>query len=789
MDRLNKKAPLEHNSINDELNTAISDLKKLECIKERPVFVKALDGLEKRLKDKTFRIAVVGEFSSGKSTFINAIIGRDVLTHAVTETTATITYIYNVQKKDKRLNTCVINFTDGKSQNITDISEISKYTTAQSNIDVVSKIASVEVYVNFLNTDVPLVIVDTPGLNGIASGHKNITLNEIGKAHACIYIVSRRGITSSDSDFIRILAEQQSEFIFVQNFIDEIKEDEGETVENKLEKLGSDLNEYLQDLDINISVCGVSALKALVGKDDTIEYLYSSDADEVTPQRRTQIYKESGFDSFEIILSQMIDSGRYLNVISQSVCQSIESIVVSLLPGMKQQLEDEKAILQKDKATSAAEIAQKRIEHINSTRGKSEEKLNNFVISNSKDLIRNVSGFANSGLNKIYDDVCADIEKKISTYDDYEMLSFQSGGKVSNVFSSPVNVHVQNDIVAEVNRAISNGFNDIYSSALLRAAEYSGVVERSSNYNVSINDKFKGMDKTQEVDYDARIARTESERQRKRREQESYSNDAESARRDLKNLSSEEVDALERDNATLRAKLQGLGSRPDVEIIKVKKTRKVERGGGIIGLFQKIGDWFTGGEYETYFETREDHSKQDKWKNEFNELNARISKNERELDSQRSLYEMQRNKIQQRIANSSAQSAQAKHSVDILSKKIEQLEFEKKTATTQLKREYCENIRKQLKQQFAEVLIEDNDNSVKNRLYEYINNICEKNRDTVKALAREQLNLGFDDTIRRLTKIISNNDQRIQEALSLSEKETEKLDETLNLIKKMEESL
>lgn len=38
-----------------------------------------------RLKTNTFRLAVVGEFSSGKSTFLNAIIGKDILKHGVQE--------------------------------------------------------------------------------------------------------------------------------------------------------------------------------------------------------------------------------------------------------------------------------------------------------------------------------------------------------------------------------------------------------------------------------------------------------------------------------------------------------------------------------------------------------------------------------------------------------------------------------------------------------------------------------------------------------------------------------
>ena len=35
-----------------------------------------------RCENDEFKVAVVGEFSTGKSTFINSIIGKDILTHA-----------------------------------------------------------------------------------------------------------------------------------------------------------------------------------------------------------------------------------------------------------------------------------------------------------------------------------------------------------------------------------------------------------------------------------------------------------------------------------------------------------------------------------------------------------------------------------------------------------------------------------------------------------------------------------------------------------------------------------
>ena len=79
----------------DEIQ-GISDLKQI------PEFTSDLNSFIERLTDKEFRIAVVGEFSSGKSTFINALLGKDILNHETTETTAVITRIVNVTKEDKR---------------------------------------------------------------------------------------------------------------------------------------------------------------------------------------------------------------------------------------------------------------------------------------------------------------------------------------------------------------------------------------------------------------------------------------------------------------------------------------------------------------------------------------------------------------------------------------------------------------------------------------------------------------------------------------------------------------
>lgn len=80
----------------------INKISSLESIMKNSYISEEIKNIKSRIEDDTFRIAVVGEFSSGKSTFINAIIGKDILTHAVNETTATITYIYNVPEMMKK---------------------------------------------------------------------------------------------------------------------------------------------------------------------------------------------------------------------------------------------------------------------------------------------------------------------------------------------------------------------------------------------------------------------------------------------------------------------------------------------------------------------------------------------------------------------------------------------------------------------------------------------------------------------------------------------------------------
>ena len=58
----------------------------------------ALNDLMQSVEKGTFSIVVVGQFSSGKSTFLNALMGEKYLPSFTTETTATINFLRSVKE-------------------------------------------------------------------------------------------------------------------------------------------------------------------------------------------------------------------------------------------------------------------------------------------------------------------------------------------------------------------------------------------------------------------------------------------------------------------------------------------------------------------------------------------------------------------------------------------------------------------------------------------------------------------------------------------------------------------
>ena len=147
----------------------------------------AIDNLE-----SLFLVVFVGEFSTGKSSIINAIIGEKTLDEGITPTTDKIS---------------IIKYGDEKGVELKD--GIATFTVNQTNLE-------------------NLNIVDTPGTNVTIEQHEQITQNFIPRADIIFFTIgAERAVTGSESEFIKFLKDDwKKKIVFLLNKIDIASNDE-----------------------------------------------------------------------------------------------------------------------------------------------------------------------------------------------------------------------------------------------------------------------------------------------------------------------------------------------------------------------------------------------------------------------------------------------------------------------------------------------------------------------------------------------------------------------------------
>lgn len=206
--------------------------------------------LKKRIDDQYFKITVVGEFSVGKSTFLNTLIGKRVLPSKSVETTATITSLTNVLSTDQRKETVEIHFLNGAKQEIPYSKESLEQavTSYSESYDVGKQVDYVEVFSCF-NSTLPFKVIDTPGLNGMVDSFKQRTLSEIKSSDMSIFVTSPKGISESSLTIIDNIVKRQSNLMVVINQIDQINEEEGESADIVVDQIRKTLNAKYPNYD------------------------------------------------------------------------------------------------------------------------------------------------------------------------------------------------------------------------------------------------------------------------------------------------------------------------------------------------------------------------------------------------------------------------------------------------------------------------------------------------------------------------------------------------------------
>lgn len=168
------------------------------------------------------QIAIVGQFSSGKSTFLNALLGFDILPTGVTPVTARLTRIKYGENFSLR-----VDYKNGKELSL-NVNEIAKFVDQRVYGDEVK-----ELCIYAPNPILKLVnFIDTPGLNSLSSSDTNITKEVLDSVSSVIWLslIENAARASELNDLKEFLHNTDKTAICVLNQKDKLSEIELENV-------------------------------------------------------------------------------------------------------------------------------------------------------------------------------------------------------------------------------------------------------------------------------------------------------------------------------------------------------------------------------------------------------------------------------------------------------------------------------------------------------------------------------------------------------------------------------
>jgi len=193
--------------------------------------------LERKLASGQLHLAVLGQMKRGKSSFINALLGAEVLPTGVLPVTAIITEIRYGQAPG-----AVIVYSTGNLREQVGLSALADYITEAANPGNRKQVASVEIAYpsSFLQSGI--ILIDTPGIGSTHAHNTQTTEHYLEQVDAGIIVLSvDPPITEVESQFLKDVKEDVPKLFFILNKTDLASRNEVHTIakflENELERL------------------------------------------------------------------------------------------------------------------------------------------------------------------------------------------------------------------------------------------------------------------------------------------------------------------------------------------------------------------------------------------------------------------------------------------------------------------------------------------------------------------------------------------------------------------------
>lgn len=285
-----------------------------------------------RLANEQFKLLIIGEFSRGKSTFINALLKakEEILPTDILEATAVITEVKYGDQPEAIVHYKPDFIQDGKTTEEVDYAQLKELVTFQdgSSDEKAKQIndnpfEKLELFWPLDLCKNGVELIDSPGLNASAIGAQ-VTINYLNKVDAILFVLSCTQLGSStEMKTIETIRNYGFEDIFfVCNYFDAVR---GKKEEEKVK--GSAIKKF-------------APLTQRGGEDAGIFFISARDASEGYQEGNEDLVRISGISSLEQSLELFLskDKGRSKLVSAERVLRGSINKARNLIPEREKML-------------------------------------------------------------------------------------------------------------------------------------------------------------------------------------------------------------------------------------------------------------------------------------------------------------------------------------------------------------------------------------------------------------------------------------------------------------------